>query len=180
VYERVVAPYLDEYLETLGGGCAAGPPRGGQVGGPAAGWLADDLHVRLDPVELEARGSSLGCGALRVLAAGHCAVDAVATTAEFFARESCGKCPGCRMATQFVHKAASALLAGAGATVAHLDMVPKVVESVRPTTACSLVVFPVAPLATAREAFAADFATHLAGADCALLHTGDTLRIEGS
>ena len=57
---------------------------------------------------------------------------------------------------------------------------PKVVESVRPTTACSLVQFPVAPLATAREAFAADFAAHLAGADCGLVHRRDTLRIEGT
>lgn len=84
------------------------------------------------------------------------------------------------MATQFVHRATSALLAGSGATVAHLDTVPKVVESVRPTTACSLVQFPVAPLATARQAFAADFAAHLAGADCGLVHRRDTLRIEGT
>lgn len=180
VYEIEIGAYLDEVLDSVGGGFVAGPPRGVQVGGPAAGWVAGDLHVRLEPAELAARGSQLGCGALRVLAAGNCAVDAVAATSEFFARESCGKCPGCRMATQFVHRATSALLAGSGATLAHLDTVPKVVDSVRPTTACSLVLFPVAPLASAREAFAADFAAHLAGEDCGLIHRRATLRIEGA
>jgi NADH-quinone oxidoreductase subunit F len=181
VYEIEIGAYLDEVLAGLGGGFVDGPPRGVQVGGPAAGWLAGgDLHVRLTPTDVANRGSMLGCGAIRLLAAGHCAVDAVAATSEFFARSSCGKCPGCRMATQFVHRATSALLAGKGATVAHLDTAPQLVASVAGTSACSLVRFPVAPLASAREAFPEDFAAHLAGGECGLVHQRRTLRIEGT
>jgi NADH-quinone oxidoreductase subunit F len=178
VYEVVVGAYLDEVLAGPAGGFVDGPCRGVQVGGPAAGWLTGDLHVPLSPEALAERGSHLGCGALRVLPAGACAVDAVAATSEFFARESCGKCPPCRMATQFVARATSALLAGKGATTAHLDTAPQVVASVRESTACSLVLFPIPPLASAREAFPDDFAAHLADADCGLVHRHDTLRLE--
>lgn len=180
VYEIEVGAYLDEVLTGPGGGFVDGPPRGVQVGGPAAGWLAGDLHVRLTPTDVANRGSMLGCGAIRLLAAGHCAVDAIAATSEFFARSSCGKCPPCRMATQFVHRATSALLASKGATVAHLDTAPQIVASVVGSVACSLVRFPIAPLASAREAFPDDFAAHLAGTECGLVHQRRSLQIEGT
>jgi NADH-quinone oxidoreductase subunit F len=178
VYEVPVGAYLDEVIEQHGGGFQAGPARGVQVGGPAAGWLAGDhLHVRLDPESVAAAGSALGCGAVRVLAAGHCAVDAVTSTSEFFAREQCGKCPPCRMVTQFIHGVGRALLAGK-AQVQQLDAAPTLLAHVRPNLACALPTFALPPLASAREVFAEDFATHLAGAPCDLIHEGRSLRIE--
>jgi len=180
VHEVPVGAFLDEVLQSRGGGFVAGPARGVQVGGPASGWLAGDrLHVRLDPESVAAAGSTLGCGAVRVLAAGHCAVDAVTSTAEFFAREQCGKCPPCRMATQFVHAASRALLDGK-ANLAQLDTAPTLLAQVRPATACALPSFAVPPLASAREVFAEDFAVHLAGGPCGLIHRRRSLRIEDS
>jgi NADH-quinone oxidoreductase subunit F len=179
VYEVEVGAFLDEVLAGAGGGFVAGPARGVQVGGPASGWLTD-LHVALDPDSVAAAGSTLGCGAVRVLPAGHCAVDAVVSTSEFFAREQCGKCPPCRMATQFIHRAAAGLADNKGTTVAQLDTAPTLVGQVRDKTACSLVSFPLSPLTTAREVFAADFAAHLAGQDCGLVHRRRSLRIEGT
>jgi NADH-quinone oxidoreductase subunit F len=178
VYEIVIGSSLDQVLTALGKGFVDGPARGVQVGGPASGWLTD-LHVALDPESVAIAGSSLGCGALRVLPRGHCAVDAVVSTSEFFAREQCGKCPPCRMATQFIHRAALATLDGKG-QVAQLDTAPTLVTQVRPATACSLPTFPLAPLTTARAVFAEDFATHLAGGNCGLVHRRRSLRIEGT
>jgi NADH:ubiquinone oxidoreductase subunit F (NADH-binding) len=181
VVEVPVGAWLDEVLAGPGGGFVAGPARGVQVGGPGSGWLTPDrLHVRLDPEEVAIAGSTLGCGAVRVLAAEHCAVDAVTSTAEFFAREQCGKCPPCRMATQFVHRVSLGLLDGKGVTATQLDTAPQLVAQVRPNTACSLVTFPLAPLTTAREVFADDFARHLAGEPCPLVHRHAALRIEDS
>ncbi len=179
VYEVEIGAFLDEVLAKHGGGFTGGPARGVQVGGPASGWLAGDLHVALDPESVAASGSTLGCGAVRVLPAGHCAVDAVVSTSEFFSREQCGKCPPCRMATQFIHRATLAVLDGKG-QIAQLDTAPTLVAQVGPATACSLVGFPLAPLTTARVVFAEDFATHLAGAECALVHRRRALRIEGT
>lgn len=178
VYEIVIGSYLDHVLATHGKGFVDGPARGVQVGGPASGWLTD-LHVALDPESVAIAGSTLGCGALRVLPQGHCAVDAVVSTSEFFAREQCGKCPPCRMATQFIHRAALATLDGKG-QVTQLDTAPTLVNQVRPATACSLPTFPLAPLTTARAVFAEDFATHLSGAECRLVHRRRSLRIEGT
>lgn len=178
VYEVVIGAYLDEVLRTHGQGFVDGPARGVQVGGPASGWLTD-LHVALDPESVAAAGSSLGCGALRVLAKGHCSVDAVVSTSEFFGREQCGKCPPCRMATQFVHRATLATLDGKG-QVAQLDTAPTLINQIRPNTACSLPTFPLAPLTSARAVFADDFATHLAGEQCGLVHRRRSLRIEGT
>jgi NADH:ubiquinone oxidoreductase subunit F (NADH-binding) len=180
VYEVEIGAYLDEVLDMCGGGFVDGPPRGIQVGGPASGWLRGDaLHVPMDPTSIAAAGSSLGCGAVRVLPAGHCAVDAVTSTSEFFAREQCGKCPPCRMATQFVHGVSKALLAGKAAA-AQLDTAPTLLAQIKPATACGLPGFTLPPLATAREVFADDFAAHLAGEDCGLAHRHLSLRIEDS
>ncbi len=178
VYEVPVGAVLDEVLQKFGGGFVDGPARGIQVGGPASGWLAgDNLHVPLDPTSVAAAGSSLGCGAVRVLPSGHCAVDAVTSTSEFFAREQCGKCPPCRMGTQFVHGVAKALLAGK-AQVAQLDTAPTLIAQIKPATACALPSFTLPPFVSAREVFADDFATHLAGGECTLTHRGQSLRIE--
>ncbi|HEX3825877.1 MAG TPA: NADH-ubiquinone oxidoreductase-F iron-sulfur binding region domain-containing protein [Sporichthyaceae bacterium] len=179
VYEVEIGAYLDEVLAGVGGGFVAGPARGVQVGGPASGWLSE-WHVALDPEAVSAAGSTLGCGAVRVLPAGHCAVDAVVSTSEFFAREQCGKCPPCRMATQFIHRAAAGLAQNKGTTAAQLDAAPTLVAQVRDRTACSLVSFPLSPLTTAREVFAGDFAAHLAGEDCGLVHRRRSLSIEGT
>ncbi len=114
-----------------------------------------------------------------MLPAGHCAVDAVVSTSEFFSREQCGKCPPCRMATQFIHRATLAVLDGKG-QVAQLDTAPTLIGQIRPATACSLPMFPLSPLTSARTAFADDFATHLAGGECGLIHRRRSLRIEGT
>jgi NADH:ubiquinone oxidoreductase subunit F (NADH-binding) len=178
VYEVVIGAYLDAVIATHGKGLIAGSARGVQVGGPASGWLTD-LHVALDPESVAGAGSTLGCGALRVLPPGHCAVDAVVSTSEFFHREQCGKCPPCRMATQFIHRATLAVLDGKG-QVAQLDTAPTLITQIRPAVACALPSFPLAPLTTARTAFAEDFATHLAGEECRLIHRRRSLRIEGT
>ncbi|HEY3603326.1 MAG TPA: NADH-ubiquinone oxidoreductase-F iron-sulfur binding region domain-containing protein [Sporichthyaceae bacterium] len=180
VYEVPLGAYLDEVIAEHGGGFVNGPARGVQVGGPASGWLAgDQLHVPLDPDSIKAAGSTLGCGALRVLPVGHCAVDAITSTSEFFAREQCGKCPPCRMVTQFIHGVSKALLAGKAA-VAQLDTAPTLLAQVRPNTACALPTFALPPMTSAREVFADDFATHLAGEECGLVHRRQSLRIEDS
>lgn len=176
VYEVDVGVCLRDVLEILGGGTPGGPPRGVQVGGPAAGWI-DDLDVTLDPESVQAAGSMLGCGALRVLPAGHCAVDAVARGAAFFSEESCGKCPPCRMSTQFHRRVLESLVSGGQVTDAHLDKALELTDMATPATACGLVKFPAAPLQTARALFSEDFQAHLSGGPCALVHQGERLQV---
>jgi NADH-quinone oxidoreductase subunit F len=176
VHEVEGGSSLADLIERHGGGVPSGI-RGVQVGGPAAGFLVGDLSVALTPSALAARGTSLGCLAVRILVEGACAVDAVAEVARFFARESCGKCPPCRMETQYFERVLSSLRQGGGITEAHVDKALELADQLAGRGACALPRFPVAPLVTARAAFAADFAAHLAGEDCGLRHGADALAV---
>jgi NADH-quinone oxidoreductase subunit F len=119
----------------------------------------------------------LGCGAVRILTDDACAVDAVAEIEAFFARESCGKCPPCRMETQLFAKVLGGLRDGRGITRAQVDKALQVSEMVSGTTDCALARFPAPPLATALGLFADDFEAHLAGRDCGRTHAGGALRV---
>lgn len=175
IYEIPVGTNLRD-LMAAAGGVPGGEPRGIQVGGPAAGWLVD-FDVALDPASVAAAGSMLGCGALNVLEAGACAVDASAAVAAFFAAESCGKCPPCRMTTQFHDRALSGLVAGNTVNAGQLDTALELTTMAREGTDCSLAGFPGAPLRTARAAFADDFTRHLDGEDCQLQHNHRPLQV---
>jgi len=128
---------------------------------------------------MAARGTMLGCAAVRLLTEDRCAVDAVAEVEAFFAAESCGKCPLCRAETQFFAKATAGLAGGKEVTEAHLDKAMELAEMARAGTDCALARFPAPPLRTARERFPADFAAHLRGDDCGRRHLGASLAISG-
>jgi NADH-quinone oxidoreductase subunit F len=173
VYEVPVGTPFAEVLQGCGGGPAGAPFRGAQVGGPAAGWLtADDFDTPLSPEAMAARGTMLGCAAVRLLTEDRCAVDAVAEVEAFFAAESCGKCPLCRAETQYFARATGGLAGGKEVTGAHLDKALELAEMARTGTDCALARFPAAPLRTGRERFPDDFAAHLAGHDCGRQHLG--------
>ncbi|HEY4411129.1 MAG TPA: NADH-ubiquinone oxidoreductase-F iron-sulfur binding region domain-containing protein [Acidimicrobiia bacterium] len=173
VYEVAAGTPFADVLQHCGGGPAGAALRGAQVGGPAAGWLtADGFDTPLSPEAMAARGTMLGCAAVRLLCEDRCAVDAVAEVEAFFAAESCGKCPLCRAETQFFARAAGGLAGGKEVTVAHLDKAMELAEMARTTTDCALARFPAAPLRSGREHFPDDFAAHLAGDDCGRRHLG--------
>ncbi|MGH9035679.1 MAG: NADH-ubiquinone oxidoreductase-F iron-sulfur binding region domain-containing protein [Acidimicrobiia bacterium] len=179
VYEVSGGTPFAEVLE-LGGGPAAAPFRGAQVGGPAAGWLtAQDFDVPLDPEAMSVRGSMLGCAAVRLLPEDRCAVDAVAEVQRFFAAESCGKCPLCRGETQFFDRVLAGLRDNKGIKDAHLDKALELASAAATGTDCALARFPAAPLRTAREHFPEDFAAHLEGGDCGRTHLGSAMSISG-
>ena len=180
VYEVPAGTPLAVVLDACGGGPAGAPFRGAQVGGPAAGWLTTaDFDAPLAPEAMAARGTMLGCAAVRLLTEDRCAVAAVAEVEAFFAAESCGKCPLCRAETQFFAKATAGLAGGKEVTEAHLDKAMELAEMARAGTDCALARFPAPPLRTARERFPADFAAHLRGDDCGRRHLGASLAISG-
>jgi NADH-quinone oxidoreductase subunit F len=180
VYEVPAGTPLADLLEQCGGGPSGAPFRGAQVGGPAAGWLTtDDFDAALAPEAMAARGSMLGCAAVRLLTDDRCAVDAVAEVEAFFAAESCGKCPLCRAETQFFAKATAGLAGGREITEAHLDKAMELAEMARTATDCALARFPAPPLRSAREHFPDDFTAHLGGDDCGRKHLGASMSISG-
>ena len=162
VVELPIGTPLSELIVTYGGGLASG--RGIKAvlpGGPSSGFLsAADLDVPMDRQPLMARGSSLGCGVIRIVEEGQCIVEIVNEIAQFFSVESCGQCPACSMETSNMAKIMATVQAGT-ANPQMLAQIPKLAAFAKGKGFCSLISMPVPPLTTAIERFPDDFAYHL-------------------
>ncbi|MGW2996273.1 NADH-ubiquinone oxidoreductase-F iron-sulfur binding region domain-containing protein [Streptomyces sp. NPDC001193] len=83
------------------------------MGGLFGGLVdARGLDLPLEPGALAAAGTALGCGAIRLLAAGACPVTAAAEAVGHLAAESARQCGVCVTGTAAVHGALRALATG--------------------------------------------------------------------
>ena len=167
VVELPIGTPLRELIEEHGGGLANGKAvKAVLPGGPSCGWIgAADLDVAMDRVPLAEKGSSLGCGALRILEEGECVVEVVDELAQFFMREACGQCPACTMETQTLAKITEKVRVGRG-TAQMLDQVPKLAAFVKGKGLCSLVSMPAPPILSAIRLFPDDFFHHIEHGSC--------------
>jgi NADH-quinone oxidoreductase subunit F len=113
LYEVALGTPLRRVIEEQGGGAPEGiacvfP------GGPSSAPLGEaQLETPLEPEALRAAGSSLGTGALLVVARSRPPFELAVSLAAFFEREACGQCPPCVRGTESLHKIARALREGA-------------------------------------------------------------------
>ncbi|MBC9177641.1 complex I 51 kDa subunit family protein [Pseudoroseomonas ludipueritiae] len=85
------------------------------TGGPSNTLLtADDLDAPLDFDNLRARGSRLGTGAMIVVGEGTSILRKTAEYVAFFAANSCGQCPPCKIGTHQISRILERIEAGAG------------------------------------------------------------------
>lgn len=157
VYELPFGASFRQLLDGCGGGLRPGRTLRAILPAMSSGFLlAEHLDVPIAYETLRPLGSSPGCGGVRLVLDD---TDVVAMTigiAEFFMREQCGQCPPCRMETnQFVHflKAAQA-----GKGPGFDDKIRKLAEFSKKKGNCSLVEMAAAPVVSALQCFAADFA----------------------
>src|SRR5437660_12183584 len=128
-YELPLGTPLRHLYENIGGGLRNGKPLKAVLpGGPSCAFLTPkQLDVPLDPESLRRVGSTLGCGVMRFYAEDACMVGEAVRIAQFFARESCGQCPACRMETSML----SAMLErihGGKAEAALYDQFQKIID----------------------------------------------------
>ena len=106
----------------------------------------------------KAFGSSPGCGGVHLILEGDDVVERVFEIAEFFKREQCGQCPPCRMETnQFVQVLEGVRSGVRGDFRAHLT---KIANFARGKGRCSLIEMAAAPVLSASQLFANDFANY--------------------
>jgi NADH-quinone oxidoreductase subunit F len=167
VVELPVGTTLRELLEVHGGGLKSGKGiKAVLPGGPSSGFLSgDDLDVPMDRPPLVERGSTLGCGVLRIVEEGECIVEVADEIAQFFARESCGQCPACQMVTNNLATMISRFKQGNG-SMQMLDQIPKLAAFGKGKGFCSLISMPIAPLSSAGRLFGSDFEYHLEHGTC--------------
>jgi len=149
-------------ISEYGGGLRNGRPlKAVQPGGPSAGYLTQaQLDVPFDAESLAKVGSALGCAAIRGFSLEEDMVAAASEVADFFARESCGQCPQCRMETQMLSNILRQTIDGKG-TDKLLRQIPLIVKANVSKGICGLIKMPVAPVLTALNSFPAEFAQRL-------------------
>ncbi|MEW5762084.1 MAG: NADH-quinone oxidoreductase subunit NuoF, partial [Bacillota bacterium] len=100
----------------IGGGIPRGKKfKAAQIGGPSGGCVpAEHLDVPVDFDSLKEIGAMMGSGGLVVVDEDTCAVRLARYFLAFTQRESCGKCPPCRIGTYQMLKILDRILQGAG------------------------------------------------------------------
>ncbi|HEY1270028.1 MAG TPA: NADH-ubiquinone oxidoreductase-F iron-sulfur binding region domain-containing protein [Candidatus Binatia bacterium] len=164
VYELPFGTPLRHLIENCGGGTRDGKKiKAVLPGGPSSAFLSgDQLDVALDHNSVRAAGSSIGCGVIGIVTEDQCIVEEALRIAEFFAKESCGQCPACRMETNTLAMLLRKIQQGQG-QAAMLDQFGKVIAFNKGKGFCSLINMPGPPIESAVRLFRADFDAHLAG-----------------
>jgi len=116
LHELPMGTSLRELVFGCGGGMLAGRAfKAVFTGGPSNTLLTDaDLDVALDFDSLRARGSRLGTGAMIVVGEGTSILRKTAEYVAFFAANSCGQCPSCKIGTHQVSRILARIEAGTG------------------------------------------------------------------
>lgn len=116
LYERPLGSSLRELIADCGGGVKDGARLKGLFpGGPSVPIIpADQIDLALDFDALKAAGTGLGTGAVIVMSEEACMVQAAIRYARFFANESCGQCPPCRLGTVHISEILEKIESGAG------------------------------------------------------------------
>ena len=158
VYELPLGTPLRHLVEECGGGLKDGKRiKAILPGGPSSGFLRpESLDVPLDHDSLREAGSSIGCGVVKVFTEDDSVLDEVARIADFFARESCGQCPACRMETNMLVALLKKVQDGQG-NDALVEQFGKVIAFNKGKGFCSLINMPGPPIESALRLFPEEF-----------------------
>ncbi len=167
IYELPFGSPLRFLIEECGGGVKGGKAvKAILPGGPSSAYLpADKIDVPLDHNSVRAAGSTIGCGVVRIVTEGSCIVEETLRIADFFAAESCGQCPACRMETNTLAMILKKVQQGQGG-LPLLEQFGKVIGFNKGKGFCNLINMPGPPIESALRLFRSDFEFHLANGRC--------------
>jgi NADH-quinone oxidoreductase subunit F len=137
-----------------------------QTGGPSGGCLpAAKLDVPVDFDSLTREGSMMGSGGMIVMDEDTCMVDVARYFVNFLKFESCGNCTSCRDGLERLHELLSDIVEGRG-TMATLDLIKELAETIRKTSLCALGTSSVNPLISTLKHFRAEYEAHVKAKRC--------------
>jgi NADH-quinone oxidoreductase subunit F len=102
---------------------------------------------------------------MRFYGEGNCMVEEAVNLAKFFAHESCGQCPACRMETNMLAMLLERAQQGKG-DASLFDQCLKVLDFNRGKGYCALINMPGPPVLSAIRLFRSDFDYHLQHGSC--------------
>lgn len=158
LHELPMGTSLRELVFGCGGGMLAGKGfKAVFTGGPSNTLLTDrDLDIALDFDSLAARGSRLGTGAMIVVGEGTSILRKTAEYVAFFAANSCGQCPSCKIGTHQVSRLLERIDAGAGRP-ADLDALENLTRLLPGSGRCGLVDGAATVLASSLATFRSEY-----------------------
>jgi len=167
VYELPFGTPLRYLIEECGGGLKSGMPiKAIMPAAPSSAFLPPaKIDTPLDHNSMRDAGSSLGCGVVKLVGEGTCIVEEVLSIADFFAVESCGQCPACRMETNTLSMLMKKVQAGQGGQPI-LEQFGKILAFNKGKGFCNLIAMPGPPIESALKLFCADFEAHLSTGKC--------------
>lgn len=158
LHELPMGTSLRELVFGCGGGMLAGKGfKAVFTGGPSNTLLTDrDLDIALDFDSLATRGSRLGTGAMIVVGEGTSILRKTAEYVAFFAANSCGQCPSCKIGTHQVSRLLERIDAGAGRP-ADLDALENFTRLLPGSGRCGLVDGAATVLASSLATFRSEY-----------------------
>lgn len=166
-YELPFGTPLRYLIEECGGGLKSGKKiKAIMPAAPSSAYLpAEKIDTPLDHNSIREAGSGLGCGVVRLVSEGSCIVEELVKIAEFFAAESCGQCPACRMETNTLSMMMKKVQQGQGGD-AMLEQFGKILAFNKGKGFCNLIAMPGPPIESAIALFPGDFEAHLTTGKC--------------
>lgn len=167
VYELPFGTPLRYLIEECGGGIKGEKKiKAIMPAAPSSAFLPPEkIDTPLDHNSMREAGSALGCGVVKLVAEGDCIVEELMKIADFFAAESCGQCPACRMETNTLAMLIKKVQAGQGGQPI-LEQFGKILAFNKGKGFCNLIAMPGPPIESAIRLFPADFEAHLTSGKC--------------
>jgi NADH-quinone oxidoreductase subunit F len=158
---------LREVIFDIGGGVKNGKKfKAVQMGGPSGGCLPEALlDLPVDYETINQTGAIVGSGGMIVIDEDNCIVDTARYFLGFTQRESCGKCPPCRIGTKRMLDILTKICDGKG-TLGDLAFLEEVAEQVKVGSLCALGGTAPNPVFTALKYFRGEFEEHVVDKKC--------------
>lgn len=155
---------IREIVENIGAGVIEGRQfKAVQIGGPSGGCIPGSLaDTPIDFEELTRLGAMMGSGGLVVLDNTDCMVDMAKYFLTFTHKQSCGKCTFCRIGTKQMLNILTRLSEG-NATLAELDELEILCQSVKDGSLCGLGKTAPNPVLTGIKYFREEYEEHTKG-----------------
>ncbi|MBI1820054.1 MAG: SLBB domain-containing protein [Nitrospirae bacterium] len=169
VYELPMGTPLRRLIEVQGKGIKGGGKlKAVFPGGPSCGVIAEkDIDVTLDYESLKNRGTAFGTGAVIVFDETACLVNAGLRIAEFFAEESCGQCPPCKMGGRHLADLHHKIESGKG-EIEDLRSMEQICGVVKGRGYCSLITGASVTVESMVRNFRAEYEEHIKSGGCRL------------
>jgi NADH-quinone oxidoreductase subunit F len=138
-----------------------------QPGGSSSQFLNREQVERctMDSETIQSLGSMAGSGAVIVIAEDQCMVEYTARLADFYYRESCGKCTPCREGTFWLSRMVHRIENGGGQPQ-DLEVIEDVCNNIDGKSLCALGEAAAWPIRSSVTQFAAEYRAHVEAGGC--------------